>query len=67
MQMLAVLERKERIVEAEINILDYQEANREPCCGGLECRRHMLACLLGPLANVATWRKLRKYCSLAHS
>ncbi|KAL4420332.1 hypothetical protein ABPG77_010237 [Micractinium sp. CCAP 211/92] len=28
-QMLAVLERKERIVEAEINILEYQEANRE--------------------------------------
>ncbi|KAI3439093.1 hypothetical protein D9Q98_001503 [Chlorella vulgaris] len=28
-QMLAVLERKERVVEAEINILEYQEANRE--------------------------------------
>lgn len=28
-QMLAVLERKERIVEAEINILEYQETNRE--------------------------------------
>ncbi|KAL4434489.1 hypothetical protein ABPG75_000930 [Micractinium tetrahymenae] len=28
-QMLSVLERKERIVEAEINILEYQEANRE--------------------------------------
>jgi hypothetical protein len=27
--MLAVLERKERVVEAEINILEYQEANRE--------------------------------------
>lgn len=29
MQMLAVLERKERILLAEINILEYQEANRE--------------------------------------
>jgi cell division protein FtsB len=28
-QMLAVLERKEQMVEAEINILEYQEANRE--------------------------------------
>jgi hypothetical protein len=27
--MLAVLERKEQMVEAEINILEYQEANRE--------------------------------------
>ena len=29
LQMLAVLERKERVVEAEINLLEYQEANRE--------------------------------------
>ena len=28
-QMLSVLERKERVVEAEINILEYQEANSE--------------------------------------
>lgn len=32
--MLSVLERKERIVEAEINILEYQEANREPWGSG---------------------------------
>ncbi len=46
-QMLSVLERKERIVEAEINILEYQEANRECYCtsrtGVANCAQHLPA------------------------
>jgi hypothetical protein len=38
--MLSVLERKERVVEAEINILEYQEANREFIALVNRCTRH---------------------------
>lgn len=44
--MLSVLERKERVVEAEINILEYQEINRE-CLAPLHaaaCRLRCAAC-----------------------
>lgn len=49
--MLAVLERKERIVEAEINILEYQEANRE--CSSCKLLDMVIWRLLGLHAGVA--------------
>lgn len=49
--MLAVLERKERIVEAEINILEYQETNRE--CSSCKLLDMVVWRFLGLHAGVA--------------
>ena len=35
LQMLSVLERKERMVQAEVDLLEYHEANREWGCASL--------------------------------